>query len=195
MKIGVDVDGVLFDTENFFRVESLIFDVENGGKGEVNKEECYFQYRFDWTEQEEIDFLAKCYEEVELNAPIMPSAKYVLNKLKEMGHELYIITNRGSYFENEVEITEKRLKEEGIDIFDGYYYYSKNKGEVCKNLKIDVMIDDLYENVEKVTNVGIKCLYYRDLVLKFFNHELSHEVRNWADIYYEIVNFDKWNKK
>ena len=192
MNIGVDLDGVLFDTEDYFRVEALIFDTENGGKGEVNREESFFQLRFDWSEEQEIEFLGKIYEEVELNAPIMHGAKYVLQKLKEMGHKLYVITNRGSYYDKEIDITKKRLAEEGIE-FDGYFFCSKDKGKVCLEQNIDVMIDDLYENVEKVTSVGVKCLYYRDLVLKFFNHKLSHEVRNWADIYYEIVHFDKWN--
>jgi len=191
MNIGVDLDGVLFDTENYFRVDALIHDIENGGEGEVEREESFFQKRFNWTLEKEQSFLNSIYEDIEMNAPVMYGAKYVLKKLKEMGHKLYIITNRGSYYEKEIEITDKRLKEEGLE-FDGYYYSSKDKAEVCKNINIDVLIDDLYENVEKVTNAGVKCLYYRDLVLKFYNHELCHEVRNWADIYFEIVNFNKW---
>ena len=192
MNIGVDLDGVLFDTENYYRTLSMIYEVENNGSGEIDREALFFKERFGWSMEKSREFLRNTYVEVLENSSIMHCAKYVINKLKEKGHKLYIITARGSVIKEEIPITEKKLKEEGLE-FDGYYYASKNKAQVCKDLKIDVMIDDHYDNIEKISNEKIKCLYYRDLVLRFIdNEQYVHEVRNWGDIYKEILNFDSW---
>ena len=193
MNIGIDLDGVLFDTESYFRTFATYCNTEFFKSEEVNKEELYFQKRYNWTEEQQAIFYDKCYQYIEKEAPIMPYAKMILEKLKEQGHKLFVITSRGNYFDDEIEITEKRFKDENL-VFDGYYFSSKNKAETCKEANIDVMIDDLYENIEKVSSAGIKCLYFRDLVLKQFdeNNKLIHEVRNWGDIYKEITCFDEW---
>ena len=193
MNIGIDLDGVLFDTENYYRVLAMIYDVENNGLGEINKEELHFQDRFGWSDEKAHKFISENLLEILENSQFMPYAKFVIEKFKKMGHKLYVVTARGGYgFPEEIEVTNRRLKEEGIE-FDGYFYSSLDKVTVCKNAKIDIMIDDYYNNVEKLADAGIKCLYYRDLVLKFFNdNPFVHEVRNWGDIYKEIVKFGDW---
>lgn len=193
MNIGIDVDGVIFDSENWFRTFATFYNSEHFKSVEVDREELYFQKRYLWTPEQEHKFYNDCYEEIEAKAPLMPYAKMVIQKLKSMGHKLYIITTRGATIPGEIDISKKRFAEENLE-FDGYFFASKNKAEVCKNLNIDVMIDDLYDNVEKIIANGIRCLYYRDLVLRQFDKEntLVHEVRNWGDIYQEILNFENW---
>lgn len=193
MNIGVDLDGVVFDTENWFRTYSMLYNFEKIKKDEVDKEELYFSSRFDWNEDEVDEFFFQYMEMIETVAPIMPMAKEILQRFKDMGHKLFVITNRGRKYEIEKKVTKIRLEELGID-FDGIFLGSMDKAEVCKNNNIDVMIDDLYNNVKNISNAGIKCLYFRDLVLKQFepNNTMVHEVRNWADIYIEIMNFDSW---
>lgn len=193
MNIGVDLDGVVFDTENWFRTYSMLYNLEKIKKDEVDREELYFSNRFNWTVDEVDEFFYQFMEMIETEAPVMPMAKEILKRLKNMGHKLYIITNRGRRYELEKRVTKLRLEELGIE-FDGMYSGAINKAEVCKEIGIDVMIDDLYSNVEGISKAGIKCLYFRDLVLKQFDKEnkLVHEVRNWADIYKEILNFDSW---
>ncbi len=192
MNIGIDLDGVLFDTENWFRTYATFYNAEHFKCKEVDREELYFQKRYLWSKEQESEFYEDCYRQIEREAPLMPYAKMVIDKLKNQGHKLYIITRRGHSFSDEIPITETRFKEEGL-VFDGYYFGTENKAEICKNLKIDLMIDDLYENIESVSLAGIKCLYFRDLVLKRFeDNALVHEVRNWAEIYCEVLGFDNW---
>lgn len=193
MNIGVDLDGVLFDTEDYFRTYSMLYNYDFIKRSEVDREELYFSKRFNWTNEEVDEFFDKYMETIELEAPVMPMAKQVLQRLKDKGHKLFIITNRGSRYKVEVEVTRKRLEDLGIE-FDGVFLGVHDKAGKCKELQIDVMIDDLYNNVENVSNVGIRCLYFRDLVLKSFdeNYKIVREVRNWADIYKEIDNFDTW---
>ena len=193
MNIGVDLDGVLFDTENYFRTYSMLHNFEVIKKDEFDKEELYFSNRFKWTDKEVDDFFDVYMEMIELEAPVMPLAKEILQRFKKMGHKLYVITNRGSRYKVEIEVTRKRLEDLGVD-FDGVFLGIYDKAGKCKELGIDVIIDDLYNNVEKVSNAGIRCLYFRDLVLRQFDkdNKMVHEVRNWADIYKEIFNIDTW---
>ena len=193
MNIGVDLDGVLFDSENYFRTYSRLYNFENIKKPEVDKEELYFSNRFKWTQEEVDEFFDQYMEMIELKAPIMPMAKEILQRFKDMGHKLYIITNRGSKYKVEIEVTKKRLEELGID-FDGVNLGVHNKAEKCKELGIELMIDDLYNNVDNVSKSGIKCLYFRDLVLKQFDqsNKYVHEVRNWADVYIEVLDYNNW---
>ena len=193
MNIGIDLDGVVYDTENDYRTRAKIYDIEhNNGLGEVKKEESRIQQMFDWSKEMTDEFLQGCYEDIQSNAPLKFGAKYVIEKLREMGHKLYVITSRGSLSQKEIDITKKRFEEDGL-VFDGCYFNCKTKEGFCKDLNIDVMIDDYYNNIDDICKEKIRCLYFREIVLKFYNgNRYVHEVRNWGDIYYEILNFDKW---
>lgn len=193
MNIGIDLDGVVYDTECDYRTRAKIYDIEhNNGLGEVNREEARVQQMFNWSKEMMNDFLFGCYEDIQTNAPLMHGAKYVISKLKEQGHKLYVITSRGSIDQKEIEITKKRFLQDGLE-FDGYYFNCATKEKFCEDLKIDVMIDDYYKNIDDICKKKIRCLYFRDLVLRFYNgNRYVHEVRNWGDIYSEIINIDDW---
>jgi len=57
MNIGIDLDGVILDTENWFRTMSHFFDVEIDGKGEVDKTKVKVQERMQWNNGEFERFL------------------------------------------------------------------------------------------------------------------------------------------
>lgn len=56
-KIAIDLDGVVFDTENLYRVYTEIYDVEHFKKDSLidNKQRIY-QKRYSWTEDESKKF-------------------------------------------------------------------------------------------------------------------------------------------
>ena len=56
-KIALDLDGVVFDSENLYRVYTEIYDVEKIGKDTiVDNTQRIFQKRYAWTEDEFKDF-------------------------------------------------------------------------------------------------------------------------------------------
>ena len=169
MNIGVDFDGVLFDTESMFRALSQIENVKIGGKV-VDSEQLRLQKRYNWTKQQIDEFMSKNMLKVHNKAPIMPYAKQVLKFLSK-NHRIYAITSRGMLDERDIEFTNQRLKDESIE-FDKVVYCASDKLKVCRELQIDLMIDDLYDTVIQLAENGIKCLYYRDIVLKFCNHKM-----------------------
>ena len=110
MKIGIDLDGVVFDSETDYRVYSELYDLlELKRNSKINERELAFQKRFKWSEEEIADFFQKYQKKIVEESNYMPGAKMVLNMLKEEGHELLIITARGTVNEKVIEWTEKRL--------------------------------------------------------------------------------------
>ncbi len=190
MNIGIDLDGVLFDTEEYFRCSGELYDIEIGGGGMVKPNHIKMQYRYDWEREYFDDYILKYLLEIERIAPVKPYAKLVIEKLKEDGHKLICITSRGVLDDEEIEITKKRLKEEGI-IFDKLFFAQANKVKCCQDEKIDVMIDDYFDFIQSISNSGINCLYFRDNIQDDIINPYVRNVKNWGEVYRQILNLSK----
>ena len=184
MNIAIDFDGVLFDTESMFRALSQIYNLKIGGQI-VDSEKLRFQDRYNWTWEQCKQFMSECMLNIHKKAPVMPYAKNVIQALRK-NHKVYAITSRGLAIDGEIDITNNRLKEEDIE-FEQVVYNVSNKFDTCKNLNIDLMIEDWEGHVANLANNGIKCLYYRDNIINNFIHENVISVRDWGDIAVELV--------
>ena len=93
-KIALDLDGVVFDSENLYRVYTEIYDVEKNKKDTlIDNTQRIFQKRYNWTEDEFKQFYIENAEKILKDANIMVGADIVLNKLKEK-FELIVVTSR-----------------------------------------------------------------------------------------------------
>lgn len=185
MKIGVDLDGVVFDTEKEFRVYSELYDMlELKRNSKIDNKALRFQERFNWTEEETMEFLKKYHNQIVIEASYLPGAKRILKRLKEEGHELIIITARGGINKAMIPITEGRLKQEEMDIFDKYYWATENKEQICKKEKIDIMIDDFDKNCHKISQEKIKVIYLKDAPSNELKENAYLKIcYNWGEIY------------
>lgn len=193
MKIGIDLDGVIFDSETIFRVYEEIFAIENlNNRPIINLEEPKYQGRYSWSNEEQNEFNKQYLLKGAIESNLMPGFKIIFDKLKKQGHEFVVITARGGFFDEMIDIAKELLEKNNIK-FDKYYWKIYNKLEICKNENIDIMIDDDYNNIEQLVNGGIKTLYFRDTNMKKLpESKLIHEVNNWGDIYryfYNLNNF------
>lgn len=193
MKIGIDLDGVIFDSETIFRVYEEIFAIENlNNRPIINLEEPKYQGRYSWSNEEQNEFNKQYLLQGAIESNLMPGFKIIFDKLKKQGHEFVVITARGGFFDEMIDIAKELLEKNNIK-FDKYYWKIYNKLEICKNENIDIMIDDDYNNIEQLVNGGIKTLYFRDTNMKKLpESKLIHEVNNWGDIYryfYNLNNF------
>jgi uncharacterized HAD superfamily protein len=98
-----------------------------------------------------------------------------------------VITARGltpdGTFMKEMEDDAKRVLQESNILFDKYYWGQGDKLEVCQKENIDIMIDDDWKIIKKLSENQIKTLYFRDTNLKVLpNSEFIQEVNNWGDI-------------
>ncbi len=129
--------------------------------------------------------------ELSKNTPLIPGAKEVIEILKKDGHELIIITARGSFEIKEMKnVMEEKFFKDSLN-FSKYYWAVQNKVEVCKNEKVDIMIDDSPIICKEMKQTRIKTLYFRDVNReKIEENEYLKEVNNWGEIYRYIYN---WN--
>ena len=193
MRIGIDLDGVVFDSEKEFRVYSEIFDmIDLKQNSKTDNRKLKFQDRFQWTQKETEDFLKKYHKQIIEESNFMPGVKRILKLLKEEGNSLILITARGGINKDMIKITEERLKENGMDIFDKYYWATENKEEVCKEENIDIMIDDFCKNCESIANSKIKTIYLKDA--PSYDLEENKYIKvlyNWGEIYRYIKEMEK----
>lgn len=86
MKIGIDLDGVLFDSEKDYRIYSELYDMlELKRNSKINEKELPFQKRFEWSENEIADFFGKYHKKIIEESNYMPGAKMILKMLKDEG--------------------------------------------------------------------------------------------------------------
>ncbi len=183
IKIGIDLDGVVFDSEAAFRVYEEIFAIENLNKKIINIEEPKYQGRYNWTKEEQDEFNKKYLLKASQESHLMSGFLPVYKRLKEFGFEMIVITARGGFFEEMKDDAIRLLNENNI-VFDKYYWKIHDKLEICKKENIDIMIDDDYKIIKQVSNANIKTLYFRAANLKKLNEtDYIHEVNNWGDIY------------
>lgn len=184
MKIGIDLDGVVIDSETTFRTYEEIYSMENlGGRNIANSQEPKFQQRYNWTKEEQQEFIDKYFIEISKNSGLMSGFKTVFNRLKEQGHEFVVITARGGFIAEMKDDAIRVLEKNGIE-FDKYYWNIDDKLEICQKEHVDIMIDDDHRIVKKLNDNNIKTLYFRDTNLVTLDETpLMHEVNNWGDVY------------
>ena len=193
MKIGIDLDGVIFDSEQDFRVYQELYDmIELKQNNKKNNKEPRFEERYNWTEEVKMNFLNRYHAQVVNETNYMPGAKEVLKLLKAEGHLLVLITARGGINKDMIKITEERFKNEGMEIFDKFYWATENKDEVCVKEHIDIMIDDSYDKCESIAKSKIKTIYLKDAPsYDLEENDYIKVLYNWGEIYRYIKELEK----
>ena len=192
MRIGIDIDGVLNSQYNFCIDYGTKFCNELGKYKLENINAMDTTDMFLWEEDIAHKFWNTYREDLVVKSPTKKYASEVINKLKNEGNLIYIITARKNndewfpdFLKEDVEgITKKWLKENKI-YYDEITFDVKDKGKYCKNHNIDIMIEDDPNNLRKLignTNVIIFDYPYNR------NIEFTDLTRaySWYDIYYKI---------
>lgn len=207
MRIGIDLDGVVFDTESYFRAYADLFNYQKNLDftppdnfanknffGARDPQEARGQKRYSWSEDLIEEFLDTYLIHIQSIAPLLPLAKHVLDILHEQGHELIVITRRGYTRKQEIDVTYERCEKEGLH-FDEIIFGKDDKIQTCHDLKLDVMLEDYYDNVVDLANHGIPCIYFRGSILKFCDNPNVIDVENWGQALLAIDILDKQKKK
>ena len=192
MKIGIDLDGVVIDSETTFRTYEEIFDIDIlKGNNLINKKEPKFQARYNWTNEQEKEFIEKYFLIVSKESNLMSGFIGIYNLLKEQGHEFVVITARGGFVKEMKDDAIRLLEEKNIK-FDKYYWNVDDKLEICKNEKVDIMIDDDWKIIKRLADNEVKTLYFRDTnLMKLEENKYIKEVNNWGEIYRYIKEMKK----
>ena len=188
MRIAIDLDGVVFNSEMFFMASGELYDAMILGKNSIIKaDEPRVQNKYSWNEEELKGYIDRYANSLDFD--VMPCAKIVIDELSK-DNELYVISARGQFNKEEIEIAKKKLDEAKIT-FDHYYFGYLNKLEIVKDCKIDIMIDDRYDVCENLSKQGVFCLYFRMAGRKVLKeNDNIKEVNNWGEVYRILKNKD-----
>ena len=192
MKIGLDIDGVILDYERVLKTYGDLYDfIELNKNGIINRNEHYLRNRYDWTEDERMNFINKYFVELSKQTNLIPGAKDVINMLQKDQNEIIIISARGGMIEEMKDVALEKFKQEGL-VFNKYYWKQDDKLDVARKENIDFMIDDSYDVCKKLSSNGVKTIYFRDKEMKKIEpNQYLKEVSNWGEIYRYIKGMER----
>lgn len=157
MHIAIDIDDTLTDTFSYllpYMIEYFKWDEEAVRKNAT----FYSSLPLDWWEHEE-EFARRYYDRIIPNVPMKEGAVYYVNKLREEGHRITILTARTQRFYADP----YRTCKESLDK-NGLHYdeiiCSGDKGQVCKDKGVDVLIDDWWVNCEAAQKAGTQAILF-----------------------------------
>lgn len=183
MRIGLDIDNVILDTDEVLFEEFLKEDKNKRNKGIINKDLYLMSGMFDWSKEEIKDFLNKNMERIAKNLKSKDKAKYYMDKLLEEGHELYLISNRSTnQYKDAYTTTINNLKDNGINYTKLIITETNDKSQACLDNKIDIIFDDRPSNCLKLLGKDIKCVLFKSEseTRKFTEFEV---INNWEELY------------
>lgn len=185
-KVGLDLDGVVFDSENLYRVYSEIYDVDYFKKDSLidNSKRIHFD-RYNWSKEEAQKFYDKYAHEVLKNANIMPGADIVLNKLKN-NYEFIVVTSRK---DDELIYAKDFFNKIGLNNIKIFNNESSKIDRFLKE-KVSYIIDDDENICLNASKNSIHALYFKNNASKYIEeNEYLKVVHNFGEIYkYLILN-------
>lgn len=193
MKIGIDIDGVLTDIEQWqLDCGGKFFSKLN--KSVVNKDGYEITEIFNVSDELDSQFWNEYLHEYVTKEPSRKYASEVIKKLKDSGNEIYIVTARYLTDRNTEEGQRMRkividwLEQENI-VYDKIVFAPEDKLQICLENNIDVMIEDKVENIEKIsTRLPVICFHagYN----KHCKNDNIYRAYTWYDIY-NLINGGK----
>lgn len=150
MRIGVDIDNVILNTSPLLEKR-----VQEQFGPEWNVWNIYRKYRLAdsmclsfW---DEVKFWRKYGLEIAVDSGPLPFCRKSLKWLKQQGIKIYLITARPSIMKP---ATIAWLKKHRIP-YDDIFFGSTNKGKLCKELGVHVMVEDSDKNIKNLLEHGI----------------------------------------
>lgn len=189
MNIGIDLDGVLYDSENYFRAFAEIFDIAHDGNGPIDRTQLRMRRRYGWNNEMLQEYLDLVTVTSVKRSNLKNCAREVIDYLRASGHKLIVISARGKFGDEEVVETKKRFERDNLK-FDKYCFYSLDKVQTCKDEKIDIMIEDYFKVASTLCKNKIKCLYFREAISPKIKSKYIFEVENWGEIYRYFYNLN-----
>lgn len=191
MKIGIDIDGVLTDFEKWqLDVGSKFFLKYN--KNVVVPDGYDSGVVFNATKEMDSEFWSNYLYDYAQNEPARKFSSEVIDKLRNKGYEIYIITARyltdkNDDLGNEMrKIVKEWLKSNKIN-YDKIIFSPEDKLEICKENSIGIMIEDKVENINNISKI-IPVICFNAGYNKMCSGKNIFRAYSWYDVYYQITN-------
>lgn len=191
MNIGIDIDNTITNTLPILKKYCRRYNDTVVKRNLQMHENGFASYNlYDWTPDENMDFCLRYLEEIVLQARIKEHAKEEINKLKNQGHKIYIISSRATpMFKTPFETTEKFLKEHGI-VYDKLLVGKIEKKPFCIENKLDILMEDdpqyINEMSEFIPVIVLDTYYNKQCIGNNINR-----VFDWNEVYSNVKMLEK----
>ena len=192
MKIGIDIDGVLTDIEQWELDYFSKYYLEKYNKCIKNPKE-YGSYKiFEGTVEEDNLLWNKAIWDY-IEEPPRKFASEIIKKLKNENNEIYIITNRTSDLSYVPDMSKEQM--EGIVkkwleryeiIYDKLIFSNSDKLDICIENDINVMIEDNPFNINKIS-AAIPVICFNSGYNESCIGINIYRAYSWYDIYHKIM--------
>jgi len=178
-KIALDLDGVVFDSENLYRVYTEMYDVDVFKKDSlVDNTKRIFQQRYDWPQKEFGKFYRENAKKILSTCPMMTGSEIVLPKLNQYFHFI-VVTSRS---DEEVEYAREKLSNIGLNVT----IFSNEHDKIDRLIKekVDYIIDDDESICKNASLHNIYALYFKNNASDpIEENQYLKNIHNWGEIY------------
>lgn len=185
MKIGIDVDNTITNTMPILKAYCKKYNDEEVKRNlKMNQKGYNTVNLYNWTPEEIKEFCSKYLEEVVSQAEIKENAKEIIEKLKNEGNEIYIITARSQpKFKNPYNLTKDFLDKNNI-VYDKIVVNCEDKYTYCKENGIEIMIDDEPRNINSISEI-IPVIAFEEIHNEECVGKNIIKVNTWNEVYEE----------
>lgn len=189
MRIGVDVDGILTNLQEFMNKAGKDFAKRHNIECKNNVYGYNTLERFGWGKEIDNLFWEETFFLYCNNVKMKENASQIIHKLKEDGHKIYIVTAR-YYCEENTSLGEKSREcltnwLKNNDIYYDKIFYTGGKTSklpIIEDNQIDIFIDDAVKNIDEISKkIPVICL--NEPYNKVYENNNMTRCENWEEIY------------
>lgn len=195
MRIAIDIDGTLntvyYDTLNYYKEFIREFDSSSG----IILSEYEFKNRFRFDKDDYESFMRIYFPKIVKESKLLPYVKETIHELHNH-HELICITSRDAEFNRPYQpYTGKQMVVDTLGWFvqndlpfnmSNTYFSVKNKGEKCRELNVDIMIDDNPSHIKECIDNQVTCYFpiypFNRYYTVFTNKYIHPMYSGWIDL-------------
>ena len=192
--IGIDLDDTISSSNEMFIKYAKLQNKEKKINFKIDETQWDLDKSFGWNDNNYKEFCKQYLRTLLNEAEIKYNAAEKINKLKNEGYKIIIITSRNEKELNDMySFTEKWLKNHNIN-YDKLIINSLQKEEECLKNKVNIFIDDNMKNCMNVyKKLQIPVFLFDGLYNTNDKYSNIERVYSWDEIYLKIKNIVEEN--
>mgnify|MGYP000672895405 CR=1 FL=1 len=192
--IGIDLDDTISSSNEMFIKYAKLYNKEKKINFKIDETQWDLDKSFGWNDNNYKEFCKQYLRTLLNEAEIKYNAAEKINKLKNEGYKIIIITSRNEKELNDMySFTEKWLKNHNIN-YDKLIINSLQKEEECLKNKVNIFIDDNMKNCMNVyKKLQIPVFLFDGLYNTNDKYSNIERVYSWDEIYLKIKNIVEEN--
>lgn len=188
--IGIDLDDTISSSNEMFIKYAKLYNKEKKINFKIDETQWDLDKSFGWNDNNYKEFCKQYLRTLLNEAEIKYNAAEKINKLKNEGYKIIIITSRNEKELNDMySFTEKWLKNHNIN-YDKLIINSLQKEEECLKNKVNIFIDDNMKNCMNVyKKLQIPVFLFDGLYNTNDKYSNIERVYSWDEIYLKLKNY------